>query len=207
MDLSNPLKVVTPTMDASVLQVLTATAGWMTGGEVHRRSGAGSRDGVRKVLLRLVDQGIVLGQEHRHATLFLLNRDHVGAEAIIALARAREEIVSRIQGAVESWPRPPLNASLLGSFARGEAGENSDIDLLIVPLPETLAHDDEWADQVDGLGSDIQRWTGNLAHIVSPTLQVLAQMVAAEDPLVSSWRADHVHLAGSSLLELLRYTS
>lgn len=207
MDLSHPLKVATPTLDASVLQVLTATTGWTTGGEVHRRSGVGSRDGVRRVLLRLVDQGIVLRQEHRHATLFLLNRDHVGAEAIIALTRVRDEIISRIQSVIGGWASPPVNASLFGSFARGDAGENSDIDLLIVGSARSTTQEDEWAGQLDGISIDIRRWTGNPAHIVSPSPQVLAGMVAAGDPLVDSWRSDHVYLAGSSLVELLRRAS
>ncbi len=207
MDLSNPLKIVTPTLDASVLQVLTATTGWTTGGEVHRRSGRGSRDGVRRVLLRLVDQGIVLAQEERYATLFLLNRDHVGAEAIIALTRLRQEIVTRIESAITAWPRAPLNASLFGSFARGEADSGSDIDVLVVSSLDVIAHEVEWADQIDSLSLNIERWTGNPAHIVSPSRQVLGEMVAAADPLVASLRADHVHLGGSSLLELLRHAS
>lgn len=207
MDLSNPLRIVTPTLDASVLQVLTATTGWTTGGEVHRRSGRGSRDGVRRVLLRLVDQGIVLAQEERYATLFLLNRDHVGADAIIALTRLRQEIVTRIQSAIAAWPRAPLNASLFGSFARGEAGAQSDIDVLVVGPVDVVTHEGEWADQIDSLRLSIESWTGNSAHIVTPSRQVLREMVAAEDPLVGSLRADHIHLCGSNLLELLRHAS
>lgn len=207
MDLSHPLKLVTPTLDASVLQVLTATTGWVTGGEVHRRSGVGSRDGVRRVLLRLVDQGIVLGQEQRHATMYLLNRDHVGVDAIIALIRVRQEIITRIQSTIATWSPAPQNASLFGSFARGEAGPESDIDLLVVGSADMVTREDEWADQIDSLAVSIERWTGNPAHIVGPTRQVLAEMVEAEDPLVASWRADHVHLLGSSLLELLRPAS
>lgn len=207
MDLSHPLKLVTPTLDASVLQVLTATTSWMTGGEVHRRSGVGSRDGVRRVLLRLVEQGIVLGQEQRHATLYLLNRDHVGVDAIIALTRVRQEIITRIQSTIATWLQAPLNASLFGSFARGEAGPESDIDLLVVGSHSKVAQEDQWADQIDRLAVSIERWTGNPAHIVGPTWQVLTEMVAAEDPLVASWRADHVDLLGSSLIDLLRQAS
>jgi hypothetical protein len=35
MDLSNPLAVVTPTLDAAVLQALAATTGWATGAHVQ----------------------------------------------------------------------------------------------------------------------------------------------------------------------------
>jgi hypothetical protein len=54
------------------------------------------------------------------------------------------------------------------------------------------------------LAKDVYRWTGNRAHLVTAPLDVVAGMVAARDPLVESWRADHVHLAGARLLDVLR---
>ena len=202
MDLSQPLALVTPTLDAAVLMELAATTGWLTGGEVHRRAGSGSRDGVRRVLLRLAEQGIVIAQEQSYATLFLLNRDHVGAEAVIALTRVRDEIVNRIRTAIESWAEPARSASLFGSFARGEADSRSDIDILVV-RGEPAGDDELWAGQIDALGVDTQRWTGNSAHIVVPSPSTLKQMVAADDPLVRSWRSDQLHLCGANLLDLL----
>lgn len=32
-------------------------------------------------------------------------------------------------------------------------------------------------------------------------------MIAAEDPLLVSWRTDHIHLMGTRLLDLLRSVS
>ena len=120
VDLSNPLAVVTPTLDAAVLLALAATTGWATGAQVHRMAGAGSDDGVRRVLARLVDQGIVLADQHPHATLYSLNRNHVAADAIVSLTRLRAEIIDRIGVALKNWsPSPPVHASLFGSFARG----------------------------------------------------------------------------------------
>ena len=120
MDLSRPLAVITPTLDAAVLQALSATTAWTSGAQVHRMADAGSVDGVRKVLLRLVDQGIVHAQHHSHATLFLLNREHLAAGFIIELARIRSTIVDKIEAAFDEWSSPPIHASLFGSFARGE---------------------------------------------------------------------------------------
>jgi hypothetical protein len=57
------------------------------------------------------------------------------------------------------------------------------------------------------LAKDVYAWTGNRAHIVAPTLEVVASMVAAGDPLVQSWRAEQVHLAGARLYEVLRRAS
>ena len=73
----------------------------------------------------------------------------------------------------------------------------------MVISPAVAADPDARAERVDELAGHIRRWTGNPAHIVDLTPDVLAAMVAAEDPLVDSWRADHVHLAGTRLLDLL----
>jgi len=202
MDLSNPLAVVTPTLDAAVLQALAGTTGWATGGHVHRLAGSGSDDGVRRVLARLVDQGIVLADQHSHATLYLLNRDHVAAEAIVGLTRLRGVIIDRIKGALASWSPAPVHASLFGSFARGEATADSDIDLLVVTRP--VADPEMTAAAVDQLAVELQKWTGNGAQIVDRDFDQLAAMIASDDPLIASWRADHIDVTGTRLLDLLR---
>jgi predicted nucleotidyltransferase len=204
VDLSRPLAVVTPTLDAVVLHALAATTAWATGAQVHRLAGAGSSDGVRKVLARLVEQGIVLADEYPHATLYLLNRDHVAAGPIVALTRLRADIVDRIATAVAGWQPPVVHASLFGSFARGEATAASDIDVLLVLAPDAADDLESRTVQSDRLAADIRRWTGNRAQIVDTTPETLSAMITDDDPLVDSWRADHVHLAGTPLLDLLR---
>ena len=207
MDLAMPLAVVTPTLDAAVLHALAATTARASGAQVHRMAGTGSPDGVRRVLTRLVAQGIVLAEEHPNATLYLLNRDHVGADAIVALTRLRTIIIDRITDALSTWSPAPVHASLFGSFARGEATATSDIDILVVIDPAGAADQDARAAQIDRLAADVLRWTGNLGHIVDPSPDILAAMVAGDDPLVASWRAEHINLMGIRLLDLLRSVS
>jgi len=207
MDLAMPLAVVTPTLDAAVLHALAATTARASGAQVHQMAGTGSPDGVRRVLARLVAQGIVLADEHPHATLYLLNRDHVAAAAIVALTRLRTAIIDRITETLSTWSPEPMHASLFGSFARGEATTTSDIDILVITASAGAADQDARATQIDQLAADILRWTGNRAHIVDPTPDTLAAMTAADDPLVASWRTDHIHLNGTRLLDLLRSVS
>lgn len=206
MDLSVPLAVVTPTLDAAVLQALAATTSWSSGAQVHRAAGRGSVDGVRKVLIRLVGQGIVQAQEQPPSTLYRLNREHVAAEAVLALARLRQVIIDRIVGEVSVWDPPLLHAGLFGSFARGEADSASDIDILLIPVGEDAARPGV-EEAAARLAKDVYAWTGNRAHILTPTLDVVASMVAASDPLVESWRAEQVHLVGARLPEILRQAS
>ncbi len=203
MDLSNPLVTVAPTLDAGVLQVLAATTGWCTAGEVHRRLGRGSDEGVRNVLSRLVRQGVVLTESPGRFPLYLLNRDHVCAPQIEAMAMARAEIVDRIRFEIEGWGVAPTHAGLFGSFARGTADADSDIDLLVV-RPEPGGAEAEWLDQIDRLTSKVPRWTGNRAQVLDVEAATLGRMARQNDPLVDSWRADEVHLCGERLFDLLR---
>jgi len=207
MDLAMPLAVVTPTLDAAVLHALAATTARASGAQVHRMAGTGSPDGVRRVLARLAAQGIVLAEEHPNATFYLLNRDHVAADAIVTLTRLRTTIIDRVTDAVSHWSPEPVHASLFGSFARGEATTTSDIDILVVIGPAGAADQDARATQIDQLSADVLRWTGNRGHIVDPTPDILSAMIAAQDPLLASWRADHIHLMGTRLLDLLRSVS
>lgn len=206
MDLSVPLTVVTPTLDAVVLQALTATTSWSSGAQVHRTAGTGSADGVRKVLIRLVRQGIVQARDQPPATLYRLNRSHVAADAIVALTRLRHVIIDRLVAELTTWDLPLLHASLFGSFARGEADSDSDIDLLLIP-PSDEAAGPAMEEATSRLVKDVFTWTGNRAHVVTPTLEVIASMVAADDPLVRSWRVEQVHLVGIRMSEVLRRVS
>jgi DNA-binding transcriptional ArsR family regulator len=86
-----------------VLDVLAATTSPRTGGEVTRRMDQGSREGVRRVLARLVSQGIVLADVRAGTTLYSLNRDHVTAGAIVEITRARGAIIDRIIGHLSRW--------------------------------------------------------------------------------------------------------
>lgn len=205
MDLSFPLATITPTLDAGVLHVLAATTAGCSGAEVHRRVGRGSDEGVRKVLTRLVTQGVVLVETPARYPVYRLNRDHVAVPHIEALTRVRDEIVGNIRSEVANWEVEPSHAGLFGSFARGSADKDSDIDVLLV-RPDSQAEFDEdaWLEQLDRLDRRIRAWTGNAAQIVDLAPATLGLMARAADPLVDSWRAEDIQVHGEPLVELLR---
>ena len=113
----------------------------------------------------------------------------------------RQDIVDRIRDQVTAWHVLPTHAGLFGSFARGTAHADSDIDVLLV-RPETLTEREEdlWLDQVDGLDRAIKAWTGNSAQVIDLTPATLGQMARKNDPLVDSWRAEGIHLYGERLI-------
>ena len=205
MDLSFPLATITPTLDAGVLQVLAATTAGCTAAEVHRRLGHGSDEGVRKVLARLVRQGVVVAETVARYPVYRLNRDHVAVPHIEALTRIRDQIVANIREEIVHWEIQPSYAGLFGSFARGAAGSDSDIDVLLV-RPELAVEFDEdrWLAQADHLDRQIRAWTGNATQIIDLDSTTLGQMARDGDPLVDSWRTECIRLHGERLLDLMR---
>lgn len=207
MDLSFPLATVSPTLDAGVLQVLAATTAGCTAAEVHRRLGRGSDEGVRKVLARLVRQGVVLVESPARYPLYRLNREHVAVSHIEALTRIREEILDKIRREIAAWRVKPFHAGLFGSFARGTADSDSDIDVLLVRAEAAAGFDEEiWLKQVDRLDRGILLWTGNAAQVIDLAPATLGRMAREGDPLLESWRADEIPVYGKRLAELIRGT-
>jgi predicted nucleotidyltransferase len=160
MDLSRPLKVVTPTLDGDVLGVLAGGDAALTGREIQRRVGA-SQDGVRGALDRLTRQGVVRRERAGRANLYRLNRQHLAAPWIEGLASLRLQLIERLRDTIRSWELEPIAAVLFGSAARGEAGRESDLDILVVRPSDCLPDDPTWREQLMSLETSAAAWTGN----------------------------------------------
>ncbi|MHB1475788.1 MAG: nucleotidyltransferase domain-containing protein [Dermatophilaceae bacterium] len=68
---------------------------------------------------------------------YTLNRSHLAAPAVLALANLRQELLDRIRTEVSTWAVESEATWMFGSAARGDADADSDIDLLFV-RPTTL---------------------------------------------------------------------
>lgn len=155
--------------------------------------------GVRRALEHLVAEGIVSRERAGRAFLYRLNRDHLAAPWIEGLASLRLELIARLRQAVASWQLPPDASVLFGSAARGEAGRESDIDLLVI-RPSTVDPDDPiWQEQVSTLRSAASAWTGNDARV----LEYGADELDRAEPVLDTAAAEGVELSGS-LRKLLR---
>jgi hypothetical protein len=88
-----------------------------------------------------------------------LNRDHLLAGAILQIAAAKTELISRMAQIVFEWQIQPLTVKISGSAARKDMRTDSDIDLLVV-MPDSAA--DEAVDEAVGhLAAQTTLWTGN----------------------------------------------
>jgi len=166
MDFQRPLSVVTPTLDGDVLSVLAGAEEEFTGRRIQRMLGRASEPGVRKAADRLVDQGIVLRRRAGRANLYQLNRAHLAAPDIEALASLRVQLIGRLREAIAGWKCPAGFVLLYGSIARGEAGPASDLDLLVIRAEATREEAPAWREQISDLEERATTWTGNDARVV-----------------------------------------
>ncbi len=203
MDVARPISAVSPSLDGEVLQTLAGTSMAMTGRQVAVLTGRRSHSGVLDALDRLTRQGLVDRVELNRASLFSLNRDHLAAPAVIALAGLRTELITRIRRDIAGWEIATIHASLFGSAARGDGDTQSDIDLFVVRPAAILEADGGWRAQLGGLADKIERWTGNRASISELAEPEISRLSTNPPPIVAQLRSDAILLAGSALTDLL----
>jgi len=231
MNLSDPTRAVTPTLDGPVLAVLAAAGKPLTVGEVARQAARGSEIGVRRSLARLVEQGIVRATLMGRNQVHELNRDHIAAPVAEVLAGLRNELWNRLRDELCAWRPSPLYACVFGSAARGDGDEASDIDLLLVhpPFPgekkparlspslrsqladmlggavlgtPELDPAPSWEAHIDRLRERVKAWTGNEVQIVDLSFYEWRHPTASYLPLLKEIRRDGTALVKARGLSL-----
>lgn len=193
MELQRPLATITPTLDGDVLAIVARHDVMFTTGQLHRVLDRHSEAGIRKVLMRLSGQGIVLRERIGNAYGYRFNRDHVAASPITELANLQRTLLSWIEERLAGWAVRPVYAAVFGSAARGTMTVGSDLDLFLVHADDVPR--DVWDEQVDVLASDVTRWTGNDTRPLAYGSTELA--VARAEPALREVLADALTVAGS----------
>jgi predicted nucleotidyltransferase len=193
VDLNRPFATVTPTLDGDVLAVLAAHDVTFTTGQIHRVLNSFSEEGIRKVLARLVSQGVVLSERIGNTYAYRLNTSHLAAKPIRELAKLFDTFLKRLEGELGGWQYPPVYAAVFGSAAHGTTTPDSDVDLFLVSATGTPCAD--WAQQVNELASAVTAWTGNDARVVEYTEIELKS--ARTEPMVHDVLERGLTVAGS----------
>ncbi|MHB2022681.1 MAG: nucleotidyltransferase domain-containing protein [Mycobacteriales bacterium] len=166
-------------------------------------AGTGSEAGVRKVLGRLVEQGLVHVSEAGASLLYVANRDHVAWPAAEWLATLRRLLFDRIAAAITGWEIKPMHASVFGSTARGDGDTRSDIDLFVIRPARTAEDSEPWASQIDHLRDAVAKWTGNPCQVFQLDMNRLAEHAVVSDRLLDEWCRDAITLYGDEPRNLM----
>lgn len=227
VDLTDPTRAVSATLDGPVLAVLAQAGKPLTAGEVAGMTPRGSEIGVRRSLARLVEQGIVRATEMGRNRVHELNREHVATPVADALAGLRLALWARFRATLSGWNPRPVYGCVFGSAARGDGDAHSDIDVLLVRTPvagesdprrksaglaESLAgyaselvavqlterQAAKWDRQVGDLHDLVRGWTGNRLQVVEMSAYQWADHRRRRTPLFEDISRDAIQVAGET---------
>lgn len=198
MDFVRPIEAVIPGAQGRILAVLIETTAPLNLRTLARLASVSPAQASR-VMPDLVDLGLVERYEVPPSSQFLLARSNVAAQAVIELARSRETAAERIGLAAASMATPPESVIVFGSFARGEAGADSDIDVVVVRPDSIDEEDDEWATALEAWRVEARAITGNSVEIVEVSLSEASSKVRGRTEFWRNVRRDSVSVYGLSL--------
>lgn len=202
MNLAQPHEAVAPSLHGAVLVALHTAAQPLSGRAVAERAGA-SHEGTRRVLRNLVVHGLVDTIETAGAILYSLNQDHVLADAVSQLTRARTALFERMVEEIRTWKPRPLNVTVFGSAARGTGDVDSDVDVFVVRRDDVPPGFSHWDEHLPELAHAIERWSGNRAEIIEYSLAELREAARANVPFVDAVTREGLPVFGKHVRRLL----
>jgi predicted nucleotidyltransferase len=198
MDVSNPMADVVPSAHGPVLAVLASTTTPLTGRAIAELTRPRvSQPRVASILNELAEAGLANRTPAGSASLFSLNRDHLAAGPVEALASLRTQLWERISEHANGWAHVPDGVVVYGSAARGDGDSNSDIDLLVIRPPSVDDDDEDWHRDLTEFAAQVMRWTGNPCEVLDRSADELRSMVAVGERLLAEIRRDGRAVVGS----------
>lgn len=143
MDYRHPVRTVIPGVQGRVLEALARVTEPLTIRRLAELAGV-SHTAAGDVIGPLVRAGVVQRREVGRSSLVSLDRENVGARAVLELADARGAVIRDLRVSAALIRPAPASLVIFGSFGRGTAGANSDLDVVAVRADDVEADEDVW---------------------------------------------------------------
>lgn len=192
------MQSVIPGAQGRILAVLAESTAYLNLRTIALLAGTSPAQASR-VLPELVRSGLVERREAPPSALFRLVDDNVGSRVVRALSRSRETVLAELGSQAETLEPGPVSVIVFGSFARGEAEADSDLDVLFVQ-PKGMNDDDyRWAAAVEGWRQFARRLTGNRVEVVEANENSVGRFLRSHKTLWADIVRDGVVVYGKSL--------
>ena len=168
VDFKRPVEAVVPGAQGRILAVLAETTAELNLRTIARLAGVSVAHASR-VLPTLVELGIVERRDVPPSVLFRFVPENVASRAISALADVRRTVLHDLGEQAGRVTPPPASVLVFGSFARGDADRESDLDVVFVRPAAVEEDDSEWRAGVDHWASHARRLTGNPVELIEVT--------------------------------------
>ena len=199
MDFVRPIEAIVPGAQGRVLAVLAETTGDLNLRTVAQLAGI-SQAQASRLLPELVTLGVVERREVPPASLFRLVPEHIASRVLLTLARSSDHVLDEMGRLAGALPHPPVSVIVFGSFARREAGVDSDIDVVVV-RPAGV-DEDEWSASLEAWRRDTRRLTGNPVEVLEVGADEAAAKLRSRSPVWTDIRRDGRVVHGLGLEEL-----
>ena len=168
----------------------------------HRWSRPNARIGI---IGELAELGLVERREIGRTVVVSLARHSAAGEVIDRLAHLGSEVIARLRSLATELEPAPETLLIFGSFARGEADANSDLDFLAVRSQS--ADPEKWTTALSAFTEQAHELAGNRVQVLDYELDDLRRKAGPRARVGRDfWRAlrhDAIVLAGSQLDDLI----
>jgi DNA-binding MarR family transcriptional regulator len=201
VDFRRPVQAVIPGAHGRILAVLAEVSTELNLRTIARLSGVSPAQASR-ILPTLVDLGIVERRDAAPSALFRLVEDNVAGRAVLAIARAQRGVLNDLGASAARLIPAPVSVVVFGSFARGDAGPESDLDVLMV-RPSAVDPDDEaWGLGIEAWRQQARRLSGNPVEVLEAGEAEVGGLLQSGRPLWADILRDGVLLAGRPLRDM-----
>jgi predicted nucleotidyltransferase len=202
VDYRRPVESLIPGVSGRVLGVLAKASTELTMRAVAELADVSPQQ-ASVVIGKLVELGVVDRRDVGPASLVRLDPQNLAAQTVLSIAALHRSGLEHLTKLASAIVPPPASLVVYGSFARGEAGPDSDVDILVVRPAGVPADSDVWTDSLGQWVDRASRALGNPVNLVEVAAEELPSLLGRAGSSVWHYAArEGIVLAGSPLPEL-----
>jgi predicted nucleotidyltransferase len=197
VDYTRPVQTLIPGAQGQILGVLAETTAQLNLTTVSRLAGVSLAQASR-VLPELVRLGLVERVEAPPSALFRLMDENLVGRLVRSMTDLRN-LALRAVGDCSALQKPrPKLVIVFGSFARGDADGDSDLDVVIVRPADIDDSDAAWSESIVTLNQDLARAVGNPVNILEVGANELERRIRSHSELWRSIRNEGIVVYGDA---------
>lgn len=190
-----------PGAQGRILAVLVETSAELNMRTIARLSGVSVAHAAR-VLPSLVELGMVERRDVPPSSLFRFVPENIASRAVARLADARRTVLRELGETASRLEPAPSSVVVFGSFARGDADRESDIDIVLVRPAAVDEEDPSWRAGVDRWIEDAERVTGNHVEVLEIGHDEIGRRLRSRKQLWVDIQRDGVVVEGLAIDDL-----